>query len=235
MPAAASTSFVITGADIYRYTCRSCHGPEGAGSPKEIPSFVDFVQGTSPALLAARMKAQGHPADPSLMGQLAQTGQKALEDRLHEGGKQMPPFAYLNQNERDAVVAYVKQLSHVPADEWRSKELKEPALRVGELVANGTCHLCHDATGPGNPHLTMMRGLVPSLASFTIAYEASDLVAKAQQGKAPMPMMRGGPNAMPKFPYLSAQELNAVQTYLKVVAPQPEDRWPALQTDREPP
>jgi mono/diheme cytochrome c family protein len=228
--AAPNAPFAITGSDVYRYACRSCHGPNGAGSPEQIPSFVDFVRATSASMLAARMKEQGHPADPKLMQQLAETGEKALEDRLQSGGKQMPPAAYLNRDERDAVIAYVKELSGLPASEWSPKHIQEPAVRVGALVANGTCHVCHGATGPGNPHLTMMRGVIPSLASFTTAYGEDEVVAKAQQGKSRMMMMMGNaPNKMPKETYLSSQELAAAYLYLQLVAPVAQDRWPPPQ------
>ena len=41
--------FLVTGADLYRLDCQSCHGPDGKGAPPEINSLIGPVQGTSPS------------------------------------------------------------------------------------------------------------------------------------------------------------------------------------------
>lgn len=224
----AGATFNLTGADLYRYSCQACHGPKGLGAPDEIPSLIQFVEASSAALLTARMKAQDHPVDEAMMRQLAVDGEKAIRDRLHDGGQKMPPFAYLRSDEVDALIAYLRSLAHAPEDEARPQKIREPALRVGELLARGTCHVCHDATGPGNMHLTMMRGVVPSLASFATQYEVDAVVAKVHEGKVGGMMMMQSRNDMPTFPYLTRQEIAAAQSYVAQVQPSAKDRWPPL-------
>lgn len=49
--------FVLTGADLYRLSCRSCHGPAGQGAPPAILPLLDPVRATSPAVLELRAEA----------------------------------------------------------------------------------------------------------------------------------------------------------------------------------
>ncbi len=144
------------GADIYRLECRSCHGPDGRGEPPEVGSIVGLVRALSPALLEENMRKAGRPVRSDLAGQLAKEAEKSLAERLRDGGKRMPPFRYLSDAERDALVRYLKHLAGVPSAMAEQVEVAESPARLGELLVQGTCRICHDATGPGGGHMMMM-------------------------------------------------------------------------------
>lgn len=238
MPESATMDarFSVSGADLYRFSCRPCHGPAGLGAPDEIPSLLPFVAASVPALLGARMAEQGHPMSEALLEQVAAGGVTALRARLKSGGVRMPPFSTLRDDEIERLIGYLQQLAGATAPAQPAAPLDEQALRVGELVAKGTCHICHAATGPGNPHLTMMQGVIPSLASFARAYPVDAIVRKVREGRAStgMMMMHGRRVLMPPFPYLTAQEIAAARGYLATIPPRAEDRWPVPQTESSP-
>jgi mono/diheme cytochrome c family protein len=94
----------------------------------------------------------------------------------------MPPPT-LNDREIAALIPYLKGFAHFPAPE-QPRSFGEPALRVGQLIVSGTCHVCHDATGPGNRRLTMMQDVIPSLTSLTTAYDLREVASKVRQGNA---------------------------------------------------
>jgi mono/diheme cytochrome c family protein len=224
-----SASFLLTGADLYRLSCQSCHGPAGSGSPPEISSLIGPVQGTSVAMIARRMQARGVEVDPDLERQLADEAERDLRDRLQNGGKAMPPFHYLRADEVDSLLAYLDQLAGVPAGPRPAPPVSEPAARVGELMVKGTCHICHDATGPGAGHMAMMRGVIPSLASLpqensldsltrAVRYGPSEMMGG--MGRMGMMSRMGGPQ-MPPFPYFNDQEIEAAYSYLQAYPPKP--------------
>ena len=64
-------ALVLSGADLYRISCRACHKPDGSGSPPEINSLIGPVQAASFQWMTQRMKAMGRPADPALRFQIA--------------------------------------------------------------------------------------------------------------------------------------------------------------------
>lgn len=78
----------------------------------------------------------------------------------------MPAFNHMRGDEVEALLAYLDQLADVPGGNHVARLVTESAARVGEHMVKGTCHICHDATGPGGGHMTMMRGVTPSLASL---------------------------------------------------------------------
>lgn len=212
--------FVLTGADLYRLNCQSCHGPDGAGAPPEIPSYLDAVRGSSPTLIRKRLEARGTPVSPDFVAELASGGEKDLTDRLRQGGKNMPAFQHLAGREVDALLHYLKQQAGVPEATGPSLEVDESVARVGEHLVKGTCHVCHDATGPGSGHMMMMRGTIPSLASFPGEKSPDDLVRKVRSGASgTMGMMGGG--RMPTFPYLTEEEIVAAYLYLANHPPRP--------------
>ena len=137
----------------------------------------------------------------------------------------MPAFEHLDDSEVAALVAFLQQLVGIP--EARTVEgpiLSLSVARVGEQVVKGTCHICHDATGPGR-HAMMMTVSIPSLASMPVEQSFDDFVAKVRDGVSPpmtmmMRMMRGGKAKMPEFPYLTPQELAAATIYLTEAPPE---------------
>jgi mono/diheme cytochrome c family protein len=217
---ALNEPFVLTGADLYRLNCQSCHGPDGTGSPPEINSLIGPVQGTSPALLQQKMKERGRPIDEAFARQLAADGDAPLRERLVKGGKKMPPFTHLAGEEVDALLLYLKQLAGVPEAQEADLRVTQSVARVGEHLVKGTCRICHAATGPGSGHMMMMRGSIPSLASFPEQKSLSDVSRKVLYGPAGMRGVMGG-DRMPVFPYLTEEEVAAAYVYLATYPPRP--------------
>jgi mono/diheme cytochrome c family protein len=207
-------TFVLAGADLYRINCRGCHGPEGKGAPPEINSLIGPVQGMSPAFIRQRMKARGLEADDAMVNQLATQAEGAIRQRLQKGGKKMPPFEYLDRDEVNALLAYLETLAAVPAPRLPQRLVHEAALHVGEDVVKSTCHVCHDATGPGRGGMMMMRGTIPSLASIPYEQPLSSVMRQVQYGSPPMMGMMGGGERMPALPYFTEEEIAAAYFYL---------------------
>src|SRR5450432_561385 len=80
----------LTGADLYRLACQSCHKADGSGAPPEINAIFGPVQATSALLMEQRMKERGRPITPAFARELASGSSKDLLDRLHKGGQKMP-------------------------------------------------------------------------------------------------------------------------------------------------
>lgn len=218
--AALDDSFVLTGADLYRLNCRSCHGPAGAGAPPEIPSYVGPVQGASAALIRRRLEARGGDVDDAFVRELAAEGEKTLRVRVRNGGERMPAFPHLEGSEVDALIWYLKRQADVPEATGQPHEVTQSVARVGEHLVKGTCHVCHDATGPGGGRMMMMRGVIPSLASFAEQKSPDDLVRKVRDGASGMMGMMGA-GRMPVYPYLTEEENLASYLYLIAYPPRP--------------
>jgi cytochrome c1 len=213
-------SFVLGGADLYRLDCQSCHGPRGEGAPPEINSLLGPVQGTSTTLIMKRMEDKGTPVDEDFAKELAAQAQDNLRDRIQKGGKNMPPFDHLRGDEVEALVGYLEKLSGVPPTARAKLLVPESGARVAEHLVKGTCHICHDATGPGGGHMAMMQGIIPSLASIPADQSLSGAIRQVQYGSSGMMMMMGG-NKMPPFPYLTEEEVAAAYFYLVQYPPKP--------------
>jgi len=203
--------FFLAGSDLYRLDCRSCHGPNGDGAPPEINSLIGPFQGTSPVLLERRMKKLGRPIGAKLAKELAGQAEQNIRQRLQNGGKKMPPFRHLDGKEVDALLSYLK--GHVGAPEAQGKPMlvMESVSRVGEHLVKGTCQICHDATGPGIGRMGMMRGIIPSLASFPWEQSMQSIVLQVELGSR---MMMMGGQRMPAYPYITAEESAAAYLYL---------------------
>ena len=203
--------FFLAGSDLYRLNCRSCHGPNGDGAPPEINSLIGPFQGISPALLEKRMKKLGRPIGAKLAKDLAAQAEENIRQRLQKGGKKMPPFRHLDGEEVSALLTYLK--AHVGAPESHGREMlvMQPVSRVGEHLVKGTCQICHDATGPGVGRMGMMRGIIPSLASFPWEQSMQSIVWQVELGTR---MMMMGGQRMPAYPYITAEEAAAAYLYL---------------------
>lgn len=218
VPTAAEPPFSMTGADIYRLSCRACHGPTGAGAPPVIPSATKLAEGMSAALLRQR-----NPRIPPAMAvQLAQGTEQALRQRLRNGGVKMPPFSYLDSAEEDALFVHLKRLAGAP-HAGPEQTIAEPPARVGELVVRGTCHICHGAhqwRAPPQENVPQVSG-IPALSVFPRLGVARVVRKVQQRGPGYVSFQR-----MPQLPYLTRQEI--VATYLYLV------RYPATAaTNRE--
>lgn len=112
------------------------------------------------------MVARGLEVDDEQVAELAAQASAILRSRLREGGERMPPFPHLEGDEVEALIGHLEELAGVPPTRRSGMLVRQSAARVGEHVVRGTCHVCHDAAGPGGGHMAMMRGVIPSLASL---------------------------------------------------------------------
>ncbi len=216
---ALTQTFDLTGADLYRVNCRSCHGPEGNGAPPEIHSLIGPVQGTSAGVIERRMQERGAPISSEMATQMAGQAEKLIRDRLQHGGEKMPPFAHLHPEEVEALLRYLRHMAGISGRD-SNPPVKESSAHVGEEVIKGTCHVCHDATGPGGSRMTiMMRGIIPSLASLPIDHSADEVMEQVHYGTRMMMMMMRGGNRMPPFPYFTDEEIAAAYLYLQSSPP----------------
>lgn len=213
--------FMLAGEDLYRLSCQSCHGTDGKGAPPEVNSLIDPVEGTSTVLIKTRMGARGTPISDEFARQLAAEAEKTLRDRLQNGGKKMPPFRHLRGDEVDALIGYLQKLAGVPSPKDANLLVRESAARVGEHVIKGTCHICHDATGPGGGHMMMMQGIIPSLASLPQDHSLGSVERQVQYGSSGMMRMMMGGETMPALPYFTEEEIAAAYFYLVEYPPQP--------------
>ncbi len=211
-------SFELTGSDLYRLNCQSCHGPDGKGSPPEIKSLIGPVQGTSASFVAERMNGMGRPISAAMARDLAANADSILRQRLQKGGEKMPPFQHLRGDEVNALIQYLQELAGVSPGRRKDMLVPQSVARVGEHLVKGTCHTCHDATGPGGGRMAMMQGIIPSLASMPEQQSLQSVVRQVREGSSPMMSMMGGP-VMPAFPYLTENEDAAAYLYLMEYPP----------------
>ena len=214
-------NFALSSADLYRVSCRACHKPDGLGVPPEINSIIGPVQSASVEWTTARMKENGRPIDPKFIRQLTSGAEADLRKRLKIGGHNMPSF--------DVGRRLVRIDSMRKASDQRvfvrllrqQRQIAEPAVRVGELIVKGTCHICHDATGPDDKPTTVMSGVIPSLAGIPQQKTLVQFLQKLREG-APVPLSARGAAArgrMPVFNYLSEAEATAAYSYLIAYPP----------------
>ena len=214
--------FVLTGADLYRISCRACHKADGTGAPPEIHSLVGPVQSASVPWMTADMKARGRNLGASFIRQLTTATEADLRTRLRQGGHNMPAFGQISEQEYAVLRPYLDQLAGLRNTKPGRRSITEPADRAGELVVKGTCHICHDATQVTQRPTTVLSGVIPSLASFPSGKTGGDFVHKVKAG-AQVPLNAGGVMSrgrMPVFGYLTEQEVASAYSYLMTYRPQ---------------
>lgn len=213
---------ILTGADLYRLNCRACHRVDGRGAPDEIKSIIDPIRSTSPLIMRQRMEERGSPINAAFARELASGTREDVLNRLKNGGEKMPAFDHLSGVEVDALFAYLEWLAGVPGAEHRQRRIAEPVSRVGEHLVKGTCHICHDATGPWPDPEALLDGARPSLAGLAAQRTIYDVLRKVRYGK---PVIMGIAKIsyrgrMPVFDYLTDGEVSAAYTYLIAYPPQ---------------
>jgi mono/diheme cytochrome c family protein len=184
----------ITGEDLYRYSCRACHGPRGSGAPPEIKSLLPLV-------------AQGKKS------------QADLYKRIHTGGQRMPSREQLTDADVAVLYGYLNQLAGQPAAAPRPLTVTWP--RLGELVVKGTCHICHDAVGPRPGGRAYVDGAIPPMNILLRDKSVVGFVEKVRHGA---PVLMGDVpfhyrGRMPVFTYLRDQEVAAAYLYLMTYPP----------------
>jgi mono/diheme cytochrome c family protein len=214
-------NFLLSGADLYRLNCQSCHKADGSGVPPEINSLVGPVQATSSVMIRAQMKQRGVEIDSKTMNQLVSQSQASLRTRLQNGGVKMPPFGHLTPAEIAALLAYLEELAGVPGAEQKQIWLSEPSGRVGEHLVKGTCHICHEANGLGLAVGVATTESIPSLASLPVERFPYEVIRKVREGiSRPTPMMTSSRGQMPVFSDLTPEEVAAAYAYLVRYPPQ---------------
>jgi mono/diheme cytochrome c family protein len=217
----ASQTVVLRGSDLYRLNCQGCHGESGQGAPPEIHSVINPVRATSPAAVIDRMKSTGMEVSRVEAAQMAAQAQKALLERLHKGGQDMPAFPHLSEPEIRSLISYLRKLAALPGAGTQEAGVRESVMKVGEHVAKSTCNVCHDASGP-NPSLQeLMEGVIPALSTLTSRVSQADFIRKVTQGA---PITMGTPKMlyrgrMPVFHYLSREDAANVYLYLTLYPP----------------
>ena len=191
--------FDLSGEDLFRISCRSCHGP-GAKTLQTSLAGILGIGGAKP------------PAGSQTPG-----GELGVRHRLMKGGMVMPAFAHLRGDEVDVVIGYLRAVaSGTPAP--TSPRVHRSPAHVGELVVKAACQICHDATpGVARP---AGEAMVTPLANMTAKDSAAQFVHKVRHGFASSPDA-AAPQRMPHFDYLSDAELQAAYAYLTAYPPAP--------------
>ena len=158
--------FIITGADLYRISCRACHRPDGSGAPPEIHALIGPVQAASFEWMMADMQARGRNLAPAFVRQLTASTESDLRTRLRQGGHDMPAFGQISDQEYSVLRPYLDQVAGLKPARPGPRTIVEPADRVGELIVKGTCHICHDATSSDRRPTTVLSDVIPALASL---------------------------------------------------------------------
>ncbi len=193
------SGFRLTGADLFRLDCRGCHGPDGRGSRSGIPP-----------LLGALDKPAAPTGEPG--------GELRVRHRLVEGGRVMPTFGHLQGAEVDLVIGHLRALT-APEKEPKAT-VEQSAMRVGEHIVKATCQICHDAV-PGPWRQPADQLTVIPLSAMTDKLSVQEFVRKVRAGSP----QTGSPHGrMPRFDYLSPEELEAAYVYLTAYPPQEEKR-----------
>jgi mono/diheme cytochrome c family protein len=213
----------LSGADLYRLNCQSCHRAEGTGSPPEIKSVLGLVQGSSLELVRRHLQQAGTSPGSAARAQ-ATRARADLYQRIRKGGQRMPALAHLQESDIDAVYAYLTLLAGAPDAPPQSRQPTSWA-RLGEHVVKGTCHICHDAVGPRPSRQALAPGTIPPFTTLLEDKAVADFVTKVRSGA---PVMVGDPafhyrGRMPVLPFLQDVEVAAAYMFLVAYPPQADD------------
>lgn len=206
--------FRLSGQDLYRLSCRSCHGAAGQGLQPHVPPLSDPIRAISPMMVSRRMAERGRPISDDVAKSIASRAEATLRQRLREGGHIMPPFAHLDAEETKVLLGYLQSLVGVPAEEKRPQEIDRSAFRIGELVTRGVCLICHNATE--RYRSARLDRDVPNVDDFVEDYPLNKFVRKVRTGLADADET---PGRMPSFKYLTHEELSATYIYLAAFPP----------------
>jgi mono/diheme cytochrome c family protein len=223
-PLAVKRPVELSGADLYRLNCQSCHRAEGTGSPPEIKSVLGLVQGSSLELVRQHLQKEGTASAGSAARAQATRARADLYQRIQKGGQRMPAFAHLQEADINALYAYLTALAGAPDAPPQSRQTTSWA-RLGEHVVKGTCHICHDAVGPRLSREALVQGTIPAFSTLLQDKPVVDFVTKVRSGA---PVMMGDPafhyrGRMPVFSFLQDVEVAAAYMFLVDYPPQAGD------------
>jgi mono/diheme cytochrome c family protein len=222
IPVQVGRPVTLTGADLYRLNCQSCHRAEGTGSPPEIKPVFAAVQGASLELVRRQLQEQGKSSSPANARAQADRARADLVNRIKKGGQRMPARDHLQDADIALIVGYLGNLSgttNATVDARRTVSWG----RLGENVVKGTCHICHDAVGVRPTDQAMAQGTIPPFNILLKEKPVVDFLTKVRTG-APVTTdqavhYRG---RMPVFSYLRDLEVAAAYMFLVDYPPQPE-------------
>jgi mono/diheme cytochrome c family protein len=189
--------FELTGADLYRMNCRSCHGPAGQGSRSGIPPLTGAL-------------AKGAPGEP--------VGEIRVRHRLVDGGRVMPNFSHLEGEEVTLLLGHLRTLAG-EGNPAADKRLRQSAARVGEHVVKANCQVCHDAV-PGTARQPADTAVI-ALSEMTARFSVGELLRKVRTGT-PEIVQNATHGRMPRIDYLTREELEAAYVYLVGFPPRAE-------------
>ena len=221
-PLAVGRPVALSGADLYRLNCQSCHGTEGTGTPPEIKSVLGLVQGSSLELVRQHLQQQGTASTRSAAQAEATRVKTDLYNRIQKGGQRMPALEHLQKTDIDVLYTYLTELAGSP-DALAPSRRTTSWARLGEHVVKGTCHICHDAVGPRpSGDALLLKGAIPPFTTLLEDKPVVDFVKKVRSGA---PVMTGDPvfhyrGRMPVFSYLQDVEVAAAYMFLVAYPPQ---------------
>jgi len=224
VPLAVGRPVELSGADLYRLNCQSCHRAEGTGTPPEIKSVLGLVQGSSLELVRRQLQKEGTASAGSAARAQATRARADLYQRIQKGGQRMPALAHLQEADINAIYAYLTWLAGAPDAPPQSHQTTSFA-RLGEHVVKGTCHICHDAVGPRPSREALEQGTIPAFTTLLADKPIVDFVTKVRSGAA---VTMGDPTfhyrgRMPVFSFLQDVEVAAAYMYLVDYPPQAGD------------
>ena len=114
VPLAVKRPVELSGADLYRLNCQSCHRAEGTGSPPEIKSVLGLVQGSSLELVRQHLQKEGTASAGSAARAQATRARADLYQRIQKGGQRMPALAHLQEADINAIYAYLTRARRRP-------------------------------------------------------------------------------------------------------------------------
>jgi mono/diheme cytochrome c family protein len=224
-PLAVGRPVALSGADLYRLNCQSCHGVEGTGTLPEIKSVLGLVQGSSLELVRRHVQQKGTAVSRSAAKEQAARAKTDLFRRIQKGGERMPALGHLQEADINVLYAYLTQLAGSP-DALPQLRRTTSWARLGEHVVKGTCHICHDAVGPRpSGKALLVQGTIPP---FTTMLEDKPVAAFVTKVRSGAPVMTGDPvfhyrGRMPVFSYLQDVEVAAAYMFLVDYPPQAKD------------
>ena len=195
-------AMTITGEDLYRINCQPCHRAEGTGAPPEIKSMIPVVQGSTLQ---------------QMRGNVTKTD---LYTRIEKGGQKMPPRDHLTRADVDVLYSYLTKLAGADSKTAVARETIS-ADRLGEFVVKGTCHICHDATGPRPSEQALLDGAIPPLSVVMTDKSIAEFVNKVERGAVAVMGVPAAPHRgrMPVFYYLNDNDVAAAYKYLHAYPP----------------
>jgi mono/diheme cytochrome c family protein len=200
-----SDKMTITGEDLYRMNCEACHRPQGTGAPPEIKSMIPVVQGSTLQQIRGKVTRED------------------LYTRIEKGGQKMPARAHLTRADIDVLYTYLTKLAGAEAKGAKVASEIVSADRLGENVVKGTCHICHDATGPRPTDQALLEGAIPPLSIVMTDKSIVEFANKVERGAVAVmgdpPVPHRG--RMPVFYYLNDNEIAAAYKYLHAYPPKP--------------